>query len=58
MQAFSRLATSEELKKASNFFDMLKTMKGKADAADNQEMALWKEYCHSIFNLKEFIYLI
>ena len=58
MQAFSRLATSEELEKASNFFDMLRTMEGKADASDNQELAVWKEYCHSIFNLKEFIYLI
>lgn len=58
IQAFSRLATSEELEKASNFFDMLRTMEGKADASDNQELALWKEYCHSIFNLKEFIYLI
>ena len=58
MQAFSRLATSEELEKASNFFDMLGTMEGKADASATQEMAVWKEYCHSIFNLKEFIYLI
>ena len=58
MQAFSRLATSEELEKASNFFDMLRTMEGKADASATQEMAVWKEYCHSIFNLKEFIYLI
>ena len=58
IQAFSRLATSEELEKASNFFDMLGTMEGKADASATQEMAVWKEYCHSIFNLKEFIYLI
>ena len=58
IQAFSRLATSEELEKASNFFDMLRTMEGKADASATQEMAVWKEYCHSIFNLKEFIYLI
>ena len=58
IHAFSRLATSEELEKASNFFDMLRTMEGKADASANQEMAVWKEYCHSIFNLKEFIYLI
>jgi hypothetical protein len=58
MQAFSRLATSEELMKASNFFDMLRTMEGKEVVGDDQEMVLWKEYCHSIFNLKEFIYLI
>lgn len=58
MQAFSRLATSEELKKASHFFDMLSRMERKDDTGAYKEMAVWKEYCHSIFNLKEFIYLI
>lgn len=58
MQAFSRLATSEELKKASNFFEMLRTMEGKDITGADKEIVVWKEYCHSIFNLKEFIYLI
>ncbi|PXX31295.1 uncharacterized protein DUF1549 [Arenibacter sp. ARW7G5Y1] len=58
MQAFSRLASREELKKASNFFGMLQEMEEKMDGKEKPEMELWKEYCHSIFNLKEFIYLI
>ena len=58
MQTFSRLASSDELKKASDFFEMLRTMEEKEASKENQEMELWKEYCHSIFNLKEFIYLI
>jgi hypothetical protein len=58
MQAFSRLATSEELKKASNFFEMLSNMEGKDVSGAEKERVVWKEYCHSIFNLKEFIYLI
>ena len=58
MQAFSRLASREELKKASDFFGMLQEMEEKMDGKEKPEMELWKEYCHSIFNLKEFIYLI
>ena len=58
MKAFSRLATLEELKKAADFFEMLTTMEEKDNDEPNQEVKLWKEYCHSIFNLKEFIYLI
>jgi hypothetical protein len=58
MKAFSRLATLEELEKAADFFEMLTNMEEKNDAEPNQEVKLWKEYCHSIFNLKEFIYLI
>jgi hypothetical protein len=56
MRAFSRLPNDRELAKAREFIKMLKQMKSESEL-DN-EVLVWKEFCHSIFNLKEFIYLI
>ena len=56
MRAFSRLPNDRELAKAKEFIKMLKQMKSESEL-DN-EVLVWKEFCHSIFNLKEFIYLI
>jgi len=56
MRAFSRHATAEELEKAKEFMAMLQNMETSTEA--DKELELWKQYCHSIFNLKEFIYLI
>lgn len=58
MRAFSRKATSEELEKAEEFMTMLKNMQTSTELESEKEVALWKQYCHSIFNLKEFMYLI
>lgn len=56
MRAFSRLPNDRELVKAKEFIKMLKQMKSESEL-DN-EVLVWKEFCHSIFNLKEFIFLI
>lgn len=56
MRAFSRNPSSEELAKAKEFIAMLGKMETQKE--NDKELELWKQYCHSIFNLKEFIYLI
>lgn len=57
-RAFSRQATTEELEKAKKFIAMLQNMEDSIEIETDKELELWKQYCHSIFNLKEFIYLI
>lgn len=56
VRAFSRFPTDRELSKANEFVKSLKQMK--TDSELDNEVMVWKEFCHSIFNLKEFIYLI
>nr|WP_299381625.1 PSD1 and planctomycete cytochrome C domain-containing protein [Allomuricauda sp.] len=58
MRTFSRKPTAKEIENASNFMDSIKKMKSDEGLVENMELEVWKEYCHSIFNLKEFIYLI
>ncbi|MEX0315508.1 MAG: PSD1 and planctomycete cytochrome C domain-containing protein [Allomuricauda sp.] len=58
LRAFSRKPTEKEIDNASKFIGMIEDMK-KTEAVDEAiDLEVWKEYCHSIFNLKEFIYLI
>lgn len=57
-RTFSREPSTQEVQKAKEFIGMLKQMEAQKEENLNQELALWKQYCHSIFNLKEFIYLI
>jgi len=58
IRSFSRKPTSEELKKAGQFMAMLRNMEREIEPEIDKELLLWKEYCHSIFNLKEFLYLV
>ena len=58
MHAFSRNPTSEEIANASEFIKLLKDVTQTDDTDVDIEVEIWKEYCHSIFNLKEFLYLI
>lgn len=58
MRSFSRKPTSEELKNAKEFMTVLTKLEGQKGSEIDQELELWKQYCHSIFNLKEFIYLV
>lgn len=58
MRAFSRIPTAEEIANALNFITELKEMKKNEDLESDLNIEVWKEYCHSIFNLKEFLYLI
>jgi len=58
MRTFSRMPSMAELKKANEFITLLKKMENPLENDNDKETRVWKEYCHSIFNLKEFIYLI
>jgi hypothetical protein len=58
LKAFARAPSEQELEQARIFFEeQLALMDDKADE-QNIEMELWKSYCHSVFNMKEFIFLI
>ena len=58
MHTFSREPSAEELKKAKEFMTMLQKIASQKENKIEQELDHWKQYCHSIFNLKEFIYLV
>lgn len=57
-RALSRFPSEEELAKANGFIKKLAETHevGKTDLDNN--LKVWKDYCHSVFNLKEFIFLI
>lgn len=56
-RALSRQATSEEIADAKSFMQQLTVLYKKQPTALNDDKAIWKDYIHSVFNLKEFIYL-
>ena len=58
LRAFSRAPNANELEKAKEFMAMLQQFETSKEMYGDKEFELWKQYCHSIFNLKEFIYLI
>ena len=58
MRTFSRKATAKEIENTAQFIATIEAMKKMEGDTDNLDLEVWKEYCHSIFNLKEFIYLI
>jgi len=57
-RSFAREPSAEEVIKAEEFITVLRKMEAHNENKIDQELLLWKQYCHSIFNLKEFIYLI
>jgi hypothetical protein len=58
LRAFARQPSEQEIENARKFiFKMAKLKKIKESAAIT-DVGIWKDYCHSIFNLKEFVYLI
>ena len=58
IRAFARRATPEEVAKAKGFIQNLARMHKTGNANVMKDLRIWKDYCHSVFNLKEFIYLI
>jgi hypothetical protein len=58
IRSFSREPTTDELKDAKEFIALLEKLESQNESESHEELNLWKQYCHSIFNLKEFIYLI
>ncbi|MEO9892466.1 PSD1 and planctomycete cytochrome C domain-containing protein [Aurantibacter sp.] len=57
-RTFSRKPTAEEVQKAEQFISKLEKMQPNNENEKSKEIEIWKDFCHSIFNLKEFIYLI
>lgn len=56
-RSLSRKATEEEIDDAKDFISQLKNTYAKNGIKTNIEWIVWKDYIHSVFNLKEFIYL-
>ncbi|MGI9550867.1 MAG: DUF1553 domain-containing protein, partial [Aurantibacter sp.] len=58
MRSFSRRPTAQEMVKARNFMQMMQKLPRETEPGKNGELQFWAAYCHSVFNLKEFIYLV
>ena len=58
LRALSRPASDEELETAIAFVRRLSGIYQIGDEMISQDLRIWKDYCHSVFNLKEFIYLL
>lgn len=58
LKAFTRLPTLEEINQGKEFLAMQAKDKQLSIEELIDDENLWKEYCHMIFNLKEFIHLI
>ena len=56
-RSLSRNATEQEIDDAKDFIAQLKNTYAKHGIKTNIEWIVWKDYIHSVFNLKEFIYL-
>ncbi len=57
-RAFSREATQDEQRQAVQFLELQAAAHGSSLEQLKDSDLLWKDYCHSIFNLKEFIHLL
>lgn len=56
-RTLARAPSLDEVEKAREFMAMLEKL-APPNPQEDPDLELWKQYCHSIFNLKEFIYLI
>jgi hypothetical protein len=54
----TREPTEEEIAKANNFIELLTSSYSVENDQVLDNLDIWRDYCHSVFNLKEFIYLI
>ncbi|MEZ4774668.1 MAG: PSD1 and planctomycete cytochrome C domain-containing protein [Bacteroidia bacterium] len=57
-RAFSREPTTEDIRQAEEFLKMQAVYYGCEDGQEMDEPQIWADYCHTIFNLKEFIHLL
>ena len=57
-RTLSRPASESEINEAKRFISDLAAFNGTSESQIATELGIWKDYCHSIFNLKEFIYLL
>ncbi len=56
-RSLARNATKEEIADAAAFMSQLKNTYAAKGIKGNIELTIWKDYIHSVFNFKEFIYL-
>ena len=56
--AFSRPASEGELQQAKIFFEQQANKSNKIFTEVKKDALMWKEYCHTLINLKEFIHLL
>jgi len=57
-RAYARAPSPRELTEARAFMHMIAGMHGVKEQDILTTREVWKEYCHAVFNTKEFIYLI
>ncbi len=57
-RAFARTPENVEIEQAHRFFQEQLALYQDLENQQEIELELWKSYCHSIFNMKEFIFLI
>ena len=57
-KTLSREPSQEEIDQANTFIKMLAQSYELKEEDIATNVDVWKDYCHSVFNLKEFIYLI
>ncbi|GAB3005315.1 PSD1 and planctomycete cytochrome C domain-containing protein [Cyclobacterium sediminis] len=59
LRAFARLPSAEEMNKGLAFVSKTKIqLAEKAETDNGLDILAWKEYCHALFNMKSFIYLM
>ncbi len=58
IKTLSREPLEEELQSAKAYIKILAQSYGLNEAEGTDSLEVWKDYCHSVYNLKEFIYLI
>lgn len=57
-RAYSRKPSLQEMTKAKEFLLQLARLHDVGEKDITNSLTVWKDYCHSVFNSKEFIYLI
>lgn len=58
LRALSRKPEEQEMEQARKFLTLIADSYQVDSEETDQNLSVWKDYCHSVFNLKEFIYLI
>lgn len=59
LRAFSRPPTESEINKGLAFLKETKAVVSiDPEDEENVDLTVWKEYCHALFNMKSFIYLL
>ncbi len=58
LRALSRYATVSEIADARDMFEKMVSQYNLGESDLEESLQLWADYCHTVFNLKEFIYLL